>query len=119
MQLKEYKLYHYIDDFLLVLLPESIMIHITTNDFSKVCDIIGFIIEQKKNKERTLIDFLDLEIDIITMETCLSPNKHQHALSIVIDILQRKSIFFHILEKLFGFLLFYYAIISFNKSFFK
>ena len=95
------------------------MIHTTINDFSKVCDIMDFIIEQKKNKERILIDFLDLEIDIIIMKIYLSSNKYQYALFIIIDILQRKFIFFHILEKLFSFLSFYYAIISFDKSFLR
>src|SRR5208282_2086707 len=119
MQLKRYKLCHYIDDFLLVLPPKSIMIHTIINDFSKVCDIIDFTIEQKKNKEGTLVDFLSLEIDIMTMKAYLPPNKHQRALSIVVDILQRKFISFHTLEKLLDFLSFYCAIISLGRSFLR
>ena len=115
MQLKGYNLCHYIDDFLLILSPESLMIHTVVNDFSEVCDIMGFMIEQRKNKEGTLIDFLDLEIDTMTMKTHLPPDKHQRALFIIIDILQRKFISFHILEKLLDFLSFYCAVISLGQ----
>ena len=67
MQLKGYNLCHYIDDFLLILPPEPTMIHTAANDFSQVCDTIGFMIEEKKNKEGTLVDFLGLEIDTMTI----------------------------------------------------
>src|SRR5438046_8465802 len=76
MQLIGYNLCHYIDDFLLVLPLESIMILIVFNDFSEICETMGFMIEEKKNKEETLVDFLDLEIDTMTMKACLSPDKH-------------------------------------------
>ena len=117
MQLKKYNLYHYINDFLFILSLKSFMIHITIDDFSKVYDIMNFMIKQKKNKERILVDFLNLEIDIMTMKTHLSSDKHQYMLFIIIDILQRKLIFFHIFKKLLDFLSFYCAIISFDKSF--
>jgi len=119
MQLKGYKLCHYIDDFLLVLPPESTLIQTAANDFSKVCDTMGFTIEQKKNKEGTLVDFLGLEIDTMAMEARLPPDKHQHALSIVVDILQRKSISFHTLEKLLGFLSFCCAVIPLGRPFLR
>ena len=119
MQLKGYNLCHYIDNFLLILSPESPMIHTTTNDFSEVCDTMDFMIEQKKNKEETLIDFLNLEIDTMTMKTYLSSDKHQYVLSIIVDILQRKSISFRTLEKLLDFLSFYCAIISLDRFFLR
>jgi len=119
MQLKGYNLCHYIDDFLLILPPESPMIHTAANDFSEVCDTMGFMIEQKKNKEGTLVDFLGLEIDTMAMEARLPPDKHQRALSIVVDILQRKSISFHTLEKLLGFLSFCCAVIPLGRPFLR
>src|SRR5436305_12088144 len=115
MQLKRYNLCHYIDDFLLILPSESLMIHTAANDFSEVCDTMGFMIEKKKNKKRTLVDFLDLEIDIMAMEARLSSDKHQRALFIVVDILQRKSISFHTLKKLLGFLSFCCSVIPFYR----
>ena len=117
--MKEYNLYHYIDDFLLILSSESFMIHIIIDDFSEICDIMNFMIKQKKNKKGTLVDFLSLEIDTMTMKTYLFPNKHQRVLFIIIDIFQRKFISFHILEKLFDFLSFCYAIISLDKFFLR
>ena len=63
------------------------MIHIIINDFSIICDIIRFMIESKKNKERILIDFLNLEIDIMIIKIYLSSNKYQCVLFIIIDIL--------------------------------
>ena len=119
MQLKGYNLCHYIDDFLLILLSESLMIHTIINDFSEVCDIMNFMIEQRKNKEDILIDFLNLEIDIMTMKIYLSSDKYQYMLFIIINILQRKFISFHILEKLLDFLSFYCMIISLNRFFLR
>src|SRR5947207_8431972 len=119
MQLKGYNLCHYIDDFFLILSPESSIIHTTIDDFSEVYDIMSFMIEQKKNKKEILIDFLSLEIDTMTMKTHLSSNKHQRALFIIIDIFQRKSISFHILEKLLDFLSFYYVVIPLDKVFLR
>ena len=119
MQLKEYNLCHYIDDFLLILSPESFMIHTAIDDFSEVCDTMNFMIEQKKNKKGILIDFLSLEIDTMTMKTHLSSDKHQHMLFIIIDIFQRKSISFHILEKLLSFLSFCCTIISLDRLFLR
>ena len=63
------------------------MIYTTINDFSEVCDIINFIIKQKNNKEKTLIDFLNLKIDTMIMKTYLFLNKYQYILFIIIDIL--------------------------------
>src|SRR5947207_4795840 len=119
MQLKEYNLCHYIDNFLLILFPKFSMIHTMIDNFSEVYDIMSFMIEQKKNKKGILIDFLNLKIDIMIMKAYLSSNKHQCMLFIVIDIFQRKFISFHILEKLLDFLSFYYAIISFDKLFLR
>lgn len=64
---------------------------------------MGFMIETKKNKERTLIDFLDLEIDI---RARLPMDKHHRALEIVSEFTQEQSIPFYKLEKLLGFLSF-------------
>jgi Reverse transcriptase (RNA-dependent DNA polymerase) len=119
MQLKGYNLCHYIDDFLLILPPGSPMIHTAANDFSKVCDTMGFMIEPKKNKEGTLVDFLGLEIDTMAMEARLPPDKHQRALSIVTDVLQMRSISFHTLEKLLGFLSFCCAVIPLGRPFLR
>ena len=98
MQLKGYNLCHYIDDFLLVLSPESFMIYTAANDFSETCETMGFMIEEKKNKEGILVDFLDLEIDTMAIKACLSPDKHNRALLMVLDLLRRKSISFYALE---------------------
>jgi len=117
MQLKGYNLCHYIDDFLLVLPPGRTMVHTAAKDFSEVCETIGFTIEQKKNKEGTLVDFLGLEIDTIAMEARLPPDKHKRALSIVADTLQRKSISFHALEQLLGFLSFCCVVIPLGRPF--
>ena len=92
MQLKGYNLCHYIDDFLLILPPESTMFHTAANDFSKVCDTMGYMIEEKKNKEGTLVAFLGLKIDTMAMEACLAPDKYLRTLSIVVDTLQTKYI---------------------------
>src|SRR5436305_2099537 len=119
MQLKKYNLCHYINDFLLILSLESLMIHTAANDFSEVCDTMSFMIEKKKNKKETLVDFLNLEINIMIMKTRLSSDKHQRALFIIVDILQRKFISFHIFEKLFNFLSFCCAIISLSRFFFR
>jgi len=75
------------------------------------------MIEKKKNKKEILIEFLNLEINIMIIKVYLFLNKYKKILFIIIDILQRKLIFFHVLKKLLDFLSFYYAIISFNKSF--
>ena len=62
---------------------------------------------------------MNLEIDILAMKAYLSLDKYKHALSLVIDILQRKSISFHILEKLLDFLSFCCAVISLGKLFLR
>src|SRR5271167_1752347 len=95
------------------------MIYIMINDFSQVYDIIKFMIEEKKNKEEILIDFLNLEINIIIMKTYLFSDKYKCVLFIILDILQRKFIPFHVLEKLLDFLSFCYTIIPFDKSFLR
>ena len=115
--MKKYNLYHYIDNFLFIFSSKSIMIYKIINNFSKVCEIMKFMIEKKKNKEEILIEFLNLEINIMIIKVYLFLNKYKKILFIIIDILQRKLIFFHVLKKLLDFLSFYYAIISFNKSF--
>ena len=117
MQLKGYNLCHYIDDFLLILPPGPTMVHTAAKDFSEVCETIGFMIEQKKNKEGTLVDFLGLEIDTIAMEARLPPDKYKHALSIVADTLQRKSISFRALEQLLGFLSFCCVVVPLGRPF--
>jgi hypothetical protein len=95
------------------------MIHTATSDFSNIYDTMRFMIESKKNKEGTLVEFLDLEIDTMTMKAHLPPDKHQRALSIITNILQMKSISFHTLEKLLDFLSFCCAIIPLNKPFLR
>ena len=75
------------------------------------------MIEKKKNKEEILIEFLNLEINIMIIKVYLFLNKYKKILFIIIDILQRKLIFFHVLKKLLDFLSFYCTIISFDKSF--
>src|SRR5947207_345982 len=119
MQLKGYDICHYIDDFLLVLTPEPEKVQVAANDFSETCETMGFAIEQRKNIEGTLVDFLGLEIDTTVMEARLPPDKHKRALALVTDILRRKSIPFHVLEKLLGFLSFCCAVIPLGRPFLR
>ena len=73
----------------------------------------------KPYKKEILIEFLNLEINIMIIKVYLFLNKYKKILFIIIDILQRKLIFFHALEKLLDFLSFYYIIILLDRFFLR
>jgi len=115
-----WKLCHYIDDFLLVLPPQTgCDTQKAAADFSHICESVGFAIEETKNKEGTLVDFLGLEIDTMAMQARLPLDKHQHALQLVTDTLEKCSIPFYKLEKLLGFLSFCCAVLPLGRPFLR
>ena len=59
----------------------------TINDFFEICEIMKFMIKKKKNKKRILINFSNLEIDIIIMKIYLFLDKHKYILFMIFDLL--------------------------------
>ena len=115
-----WKLCHYMDDFLLVLPPQiGCDAPKAAAEFLHTCESVGFAIEEKKNREGTLVDFLGLEIDTMDMQARLPPDKHQHALQLVTDTLEKHSIPFYELERLLGFLSFCCAVLPLGRPFLR
>lgn len=117
-EFKGWNLYHYIDDFLMLLPPDksSYIVKASCNFFN-TCEAMRFTIEIKKNKEGILIDFPGLEIDIMVTQARLPKDKHHRVFEKVFYLMEELSVPFYKLEKLLGFLSFCCSVVPLGRFF--
>ena len=109
-------LLHYLDDFFTVLGPgeDPDPYKLTWGD---VTTLLGLRSNVKKESAGTLIDFLGILFDSVSMEARLPPQKHARAMKLVANAVGASSLTHRELESLIGFLSFCAKVVVPGRSF--
>jgi len=94
---------HYLDDFLMILLPNSQLKRYTTI-FTRLSYEVGLTIIESKNEEGTVVSFAGIELDTRRMLIRLATKKLLKAWSIIQCITERTSVSLLELQRITGYL---------------
>ena len=106
------QLVHYFDDFLLINDPDP-------EFFGRLTSYLALYEQPGKREDGCIVNFLGIELDLDTMEACLPKDKYDKALAGVHRLPTKRSVSYHALEKLLGFLSFYACVIPLGRPFLR
>jgi len=114
----EVHIIHYLDDFLLVL-PPSTMLEQCSQTFKRLCEEVGLAIKEAKNEEGNIASFAGVEIDTQRMVIKLPKKKLEKAKSLVLGTLARRSATLLELQQITGYLNFVSTVVPLGRTFLR
>lgn len=112
------RIIHYLDDFLIVIPPDSNPTNYT-RVFAKLCTELGLSIKESKNKEGTMVDFAGVELDTRRMVIRLPMKKLLKGREIVDSTIEKKSISLLELQQITGYLTFASTVVPLGRTFLR
>ena len=112
------RIIHYLDDFLIVIPPDSNPTNYT-RVFAKLCTELGLSIKESKNKEGTTVDFAGVELDTRRMVIRLPMKKLLKGREIVDSTIEKKSISLLELQQITGYLTFASTVVPLGRTFLR
>jgi len=112
------KVIHYLDDFLIVL-PSCGILGKCTELFSKLSEEVGLSVKESKSEEGVRACFGGVEFDTARMVIRLPASKILKARNIVQELVDRKSVSLHDLQRITGYLNFISVVIPLGRTFLR
>lgn len=111
---------HYLDDFLFVGPPHSVLCSLALSKFMQMCEYFGVPLAGEKTVfPTTEIEFLGIKINSITMEFLLPENKIARSIHLLQVLLDSKKTTLRHLQSLLGLLVFTSRVIPMGRVFCK